>query len=281
MDVDALAWPAGFHRRMRPLLGTYVEIGFIPVPRKRHAVDDAFSAIEEVERKLSFHNPDSELSRLNRCGGRFLSLAPLSIRVLRLARAMTAASEGLFNCTVGGLLVRCGVLPDHGVGEPHDAGTAADIEIEGARVRLVRPVRVTLDGIAKGYAVDRAVRALRCAGVPAGWVNAGGDLRVFGALSLPVHRREADGAVKLLGGLREAAIASSRVHRGSDRRFPGAILNVRGERPAAGVSSVLARRAWRADALTKVAALAPDHSRDTLLTRLGGRLVEPTLTANR
>jgi thiamine biosynthesis lipoprotein len=36
---------------------------------------------------------------------------------------------------------------------------------------------------------------------------------------------------------------------------------------------VLARRAWRADALTKVAALAPDASRQALLRRLGGRLL--------
>jgi len=279
MVAETLTCPPDFHRRMRPLMGTFVEVGCTPGPSERQAMHDAFGAIEQVERDLSFHNPDSELSRLNRCEGKFLSLSPLTLRMLRLARAMTVASEGMFNCTVGGLLVRRGVLPDHGGGEPLDSGTAADIEMKGSRARLVRPVRVTLDGIAKGYAVDLAVRALRRADVPAGWVNAGGDLRVFGPLTLPVHRREADGTVKLLGGLRDAAIASSRVHDGSDDRFPGVIVNPRGDQPATGVSSVLARQAWRADALTKVAAVASHRSRHMLLNRLGGRLVEPELEA--
>jgi thiamine biosynthesis lipoprotein ApbE len=42
---------------------------------------------------------------------------------------------------------------------------------------------VDLGGIAKGFAVDRAVKALKCAGLASGVVNAGGDLRVFGLKS--------------------------------------------------------------------------------------------------
>jgi thiamine biosynthesis lipoprotein len=185
----------------------------------------------------------------------------------------------LFNCTLGGLLVRRGVLPDHG-GESLESGSASDIAIERGGARLLRNVKITLDGIAKGYAVDRAVRVLRRAGAPAGWVNAGGDLRVFGALTLPVHRREADGTLTPLGGLREAAIASSAVHVGAEGRFPGTILSAGDGRPTPGVWSVLARQAWRADALTKVAALAPEASRQSALSRLGGRLVCPLQVVN-
>lgn len=262
-------------RRMRPLLGTFVEIGLHPGAAEESALRQAFSAIEQVHRALSFQDPGSDLSRLNRNPGEFVVLPPLALRVLRLARAMTLASGGLFNCTLGGLLVRRGVLPDHGGGELLDSGNASDIELEGDRARLIRPVRVTLDGIAKGYAVDCAVTALRHAGVQTGWVNAGGDLRVFGMLTLPVSRRESDGALWPLGGVREAAIASSAVHVRANRRFPGTILRTTGLRSAPGVWSVLARHAWRADALTKVAALAPDASRQEVLSRLGGRLLSP------
>lgn len=259
---------------MRPLLGTFVEIGFQPMPGDESAVRAAFAVIEEVERRLSFQNPESELSALNRGRGELISLSSLAVGVLRLARAMTVASGGLFNCTLGGALVRRGVLPDHGPREMLDAGDATDIEIRGRRARLARPVRLTLDGIAKGYAVDLAVRKLQRRGVRAGWVNAGGDLRVFGPLTLPVHRREADGGFRLLGELQEAALASSLVHDGTDPRFPGMILNTNGDTVTRGMCSVLARQAWRADALTKVAALAPASSRSALLDRLGGRLVE-------
>jgi FAD:protein FMN transferase len=275
MLIDDDARPQPCVRRMRPLLGTFVEIGYEPVQGDGAAVQAAFAAMEEVERSLSFQHGDSDLSRLNRRPGQFLVLPGLALRVLRLAHAMMLASGGLFNCTLGGALVRRGVLPDHGGSEALDCGSAADIEIDGARVRLARPVRITLDGIAKGYAVDRAVDALRSGGVKSGWVNAGGDLRVFGALSLPVSRREGDAGLRLLGGLREAAIASSAVHAQPSPRFPGTILGATGEQAPVGVCSVLARRAWRADALTKVAVLAPPASRHALLNTLGGRLVEP------
>jgi thiamine biosynthesis lipoprotein len=260
---------------MRPLLGTFVEIGFQPRPGDESAVQAAFAVIEEVQRRLSFQDPESELSRLNRCRGEFVALSSLAVRVVRLARAMTVASGGSFNCTLGGLLVRQGVLPDHGDGEMLDAGTAADIEIRSRGVRLARPVKLTLDGIAKGYAVDCAVNVLRYAGVQTGWVNAGGDLRVFGTLILPISRRESDGALQPLGGVRDASIASSAVHVRADPRFPGTIVGAPGQRATPGVWSVLARHAWRADALTKVAALAPEASRQEVLSRLGGRLLSP------
>src|SRR5262245_25446467 len=222
---------------MRPLLGTFVEIGFESTPHAESAVQAAFAAIEQVQRRLSFQDAASELSRLNACPGEFLALSPVALRVLRLARAMTLASGALFNCTLGGALVRRGVLPDHGGARALDCGTGLDIEIVGGRARLARPVRITLDGIAKGYAVDAAVAALQRGGVRAGWVNAGGDLRVFGALTLPVSRREANGRLTRLGGLRQAALATSIVYRRGPRRFPGSILTATGDDPAPGTWS--------------------------------------------
>src|SRR5581483_5100056 len=59
------------------------------------------------------------------------------------------------------------------------------------RVRF-RSTEVMIDvgGIAKGFAVDRAVAALRDFGIPGGMVNAGGDLRAFGVEPRAVHVRD-------------------------------------------------------------------------------------------
>lgn len=261
--------------QMRPLLGTFVEVGVRgSTVQAEAAVRSAFERVALVQRLLSFQDPDSELSRLNRAGGAGVALHPVARRVLLLARAMTRASGGLFNCTVGGRLVKLGALPDHGDGHGLDAGDAGDIECGTGVARLKRPVRLTLDGIAKGYAVDLAIDAMRRAGARAGWVNAGGDLRVFGALTLAVQRREADGRRTVLGRLCEASIASSRVDSRYDADFPALIVSAAaGGAAEAGIWSVLARRAWRADALTKVAALAPVATRDARIRRLGGRMV--------
>jgi FAD:protein FMN transferase len=262
-------------RRMRPLLGTYVEV-CARGPAARAASEAAFASLEAAQARWSFQARDSELSRLNRNPGRRVALRPETLRLLRLARALTRRSGGTFDCTVGGTLVRQGVLPDHGGPEPLARGEADDIEIGARWARLRRPLRLTLDGIAKGYAVDLAIGILRRHGAHAGWVNAGGDLRVFGDLALPVQRREAGGSFTALGALRNAALASSRA--GFDcpcDDFPGCIVGRPGQAPAPGVWTVLARSAWRADALTKVAAAAAPAGRAALIRSLGACLVEP------
>lgn len=253
---------------MRPLLGTYVEVG-AHGREAASAIDAAFACIEAAQRRWSFQDPESDLSRLNRSGGERVPLDAHTLRLLRLCGLLMRRSEGCFDCTVGGLLVRAGVLPDHGGRDALARGSADDIEIGPGWARLRRPVRLTLDGIAKGYAVDLGVGALRRARVDAGWINAGGDLRVCGNLALPVHRRELDGRLTPLGALRNAAIASSR-SAAPDTAFPAQLVSPVGVAPARGVWSVLARCAWRADALTKVAATTPAAQREERVRRLGG-----------
>lgn len=226
-----------------------------------------------VQRLLSFQDPGSELSRLNRARGAEIALHPIAARVLRLARAATRASGGLFNCTVGGALVRRRRLPGEVTSSTLDAGNASDIRMRGRRARLIRPVLVTLDGIAKGYAVDLAVASLMRSGVAAGWVNAGGDLRAFGDICVPVCRRDLDGRLVMLGSLAGGAVATSRFGGRADERFPGFIIGDRPPPRAASLWTVLARRAWQADAMTKCAALAPCADRRLLLERFGGRLL--------
>jgi thiamine biosynthesis lipoprotein len=71
-----------------------------------------------------------------------------------------------------------------------EAASHADITLlPGDRVRLKRRAEIDLGGIAKGFAVDRAVAALRRSGARTGSVNAGGDLRIFGAVPQTVRVR--------------------------------------------------------------------------------------------
>lgn len=260
-------------RRMKPLLGTFVEVAQAGAGAGG-AIESAFESITRSHALWSFQDPDSELSRLNRCGGEPVPLSASTLRLLRAARAMTAASGGAFDCTVGGALVMLGVLPDHGGAEPLARGCTSDIEIGAGWARLRRPVRLTLDGIAKGFAVDLAVRAMRRAGAASGWINAGGDLRVFGDSVLAVQRRELDGSYRSLGSLHNGAMASSRGG-ARDASFPAHLVGLGNTAASSGIWTVVARCAWRADALTKVAAAAPPTTRADLVARLGGALLEP------
>jgi thiamine biosynthesis lipoprotein len=106
--------------------------------------------------------------------------------------------------------------------------------------------------------VDRAVAELRRGGAAGGLVNAGGDLRAFGARAYPLHLRHPDDPRQFvqMGTLRDAALATSASYTSVRERWAGGMLDARSGAPiGAGISvSVRARFAFVADALTKVVA---------------------------
>jgi thiamine biosynthesis lipoprotein len=70
-----------------------------------------------------------------------------------------------------------------------------------------QPEGITLDGIAKGYAVDKALEILKKSGATSGFVNAGGDMGCFGQPH-PVHLRH-DQEIAPLTILQNEALAAS------------------------------------------------------------------------
>lgn len=120
--------------------------------------------------------------------------------MLTCAQQLSGASDGLFDITVAPALERTGFLPRHADHLPASGhGGWRDVELLPAqRVRLVRRVRLDLGGIAKGFAVDRAIAQLRDAGVVNASVNAGGDLRVLGNPMHTLHLRNPSQPTQLL-----------------------------------------------------------------------------------
>lgn len=251
-------------RRCRPLLGAYVEIAVeSDTATAGKAIARAFDAVAEVGRLMSYHDPDSDLSLVNReACGRPVRVHPWTIRVLRAAQRIHSATRGLFDCSVAAALVRDGVLPDHGY-FAHGEGSPADIVFSATEVRFNRPMTLDLGGIAKGFAVDRAVAALRHAGIAAGSVNAGGDMRVFGPAAYDIHLRDPADPSRLIraGALNDGACATSAAY--FSRRVVGnrMVCDLIDPRDGASIETarsftVLAPTCMVADALTKVAALA-------------------------
>ena len=261
-------------KRMRPSLGTFVEIGgYAEASCFESGIARAYKTIEKAQKLLSFHDVESELSQLNRSVCKEISLNPVTIRALRLAKLMTKASNSLFNLTIGGRMIELGILPNHGQDFFLPVGQEEDLLLSENKAMLRRPVRLTLDGIAKGLCVDLAVRELRNSGFAGGWVNAGGDLRVFGCYPVPVHLRESIGEIVKLGNFQNVSIATSEVRKVSDEHFAGQITSVRNVTIPKGRWTVQSRFAWKADALTKVACLATPDSRSHVIQKLGGKLL--------
>src|SRR5262245_894080 len=165
-------------RRCRPLLGTFVEIAARGKERLHlgRAIEAAFEAVARVHRLMSFYDPDSDVSRMNRDAfPKGVIVDPWTWQVIHAAQAFALESHGVFDITVAS--------------KPNAASWRDIFLRRNYEVFFRRSLIVDLGGIAKGFAVDRAVDALQENGVTAAIVNAGGDLRVFGSTSREVHLR--------------------------------------------------------------------------------------------
>jgi thiamine biosynthesis lipoprotein len=270
------------------LLGTFVEIAVAGAagPAMHASIEAAFVAIEKVESLMSFHAAASDVSRLNNAASMgSIRVHSWTFQILRTAIDLHHQSAGTFDIAVAPILQGMGLLPaqpECPASAARDQATTAAIELlPGQRVRFRHPnTRIDLGGIAKGFAVDRAIDVLREHGIPAGLVNAGGDLAVFGEEPLPVHIRDPRDPSHLLGhlGLCNEALASSASR--SDRLLTtataAAVIDPHTRKPARGVlgTSVRAASCMLADALTKVAMLAgPSATRLLDRYRAGALLV--------
>jgi thiamine biosynthesis lipoprotein len=262
-------------------MGTLVHVSASgPDADAQRAVDAALAAVERVERLMSFHDPHSELSRLNREAGRTpQTVHPWTWAVLRRALRIAEASDGLFDITVAPLLVREGLLPGAADAALQCGNWRHIVLMSDCRVFLERPMLLDLGGIAKGFAVDRAIHALRKGGCIQGVVNAGGDLRRFGPTPQPIQLRRRNGLVQV-AELRCGAVATSAPHAGLGERLAqplGSIFDPRARQPWNGIGAVMvaAPSCVIADALTKVAALAGPAC-GPLLARFGARALWDT-----
>ena len=259
---------------MQPLLGTLVEIGIMTDSEKgSNAIAAAFKCIAKVQRLLSFQDGKSEISLLNKSGRSGIELHPISADALRLALHLTGVTQCDYNCTIGGSLIEKGVLPDHGGSRAISIGTADDVVLNGCHARLLRPVRITLEGIIKGYAVDQAVNILRHHGIDSGWINTGGDLRVFGDTAIPIYRREMNDSHTFLGEFSNTAISTTSAQSHYDSRFPSMNLMQTNDDYNAGIWTVKAGLSWLADALITVASVGADNTANKRISILGGELL--------
>ncbi|MBC7369085.1 MAG: FAD:protein FMN transferase [Undibacterium sp.] len=253
-------------RRARPLLGTLVEITVPAGPRSEAALEHAFATVVRVHALMNAHDPASDVGRIGTArSGAVVRVHPWTWRVLTAARRFAEISGGAFDPVA---------VPSSGRALWSDLVPLPDRRSVRCRRRLL----IDLGGIAKGFAVDQAVRSLRRAGLPCGLVNAGGDLRSFGPRAWPLHVRAAahPGEFASLGTIVHAAVATSAPYFSRHRdhgRTVSALLDPRdGRFVTASVSAtVFAPTALAADALAKIVLLVNRATAEPILRRYRAR----------
>ncbi len=181
--------PQRYSFRRHPLLGTVVEVTITvgSETQARLVADAAFSELERLEDVFSAFRVDSELSRWKR--DELGDPSPEFCEVMGAALEVQLRSTGAFNPMVG-VLTALWAEAERSGRCPSDAElqeAARSIVEPRYEVRDGRPRRVgdcaglSLNAIAKGDAMDRAVRFAMRVGEPRALVvNAGGDLAHLG-----------------------------------------------------------------------------------------------------
>jgi thiamine biosynthesis lipoprotein len=264
----------------RPALGTWMRVVVHdgdPV-RAERAVEDAFRAVRRVDEQMSIHRRDSQLSRVNRAAGRAsVRVDAAVLDVVERACAVAHRTEGLYDPTVLPLMRLYGFYGAGRKSWPTDREIAAALDRTGWRhVRVDRAggrlsldregVAIDLGSIGKGWALDRAVDAIREAGVASALVDLGGNVYGLGApdedsagwaVGIP---NPATGRIERVLTLRDRAVATSNDKEQSHalgRRRVGHLLDARRGRPADGHKSatVVARTGMESDAYSTAAYL--------------------------
>ncbi len=153
------------------------------------ALAAALSELEQVEALMSTYDPDSELSRFNTArSGSDVPLSPPTLRVMQSALELSATTGGAFDVTVVPLTKLWANAAQQDELPSPDKRQAAvesvgyqnlELGAEGASKRI-DSLEVSLDALAKGFAIDQALGAMANYGLRGALVDVGGDLACFG-----------------------------------------------------------------------------------------------------
>ena len=255
----------------------------IVVGGPRSLAREAQHRIDDLEQRWSRFDPHSEMSALTRRAGTPVVVTPETLELVERALAAWRLTNGLFDPTVLGALLRAGY--DRSFDEMDTARTdtgesranalelgANAIEIVANTVRLPANTGFDPGGIGKGLAADIVADELRTEGAAGVCVNLGGDVRVEGvgptggAWTIAVEHPEHQGAFARVGVARGAVATSTSLRRAwrVNGELRHHLIDPRTGRPSTSeltFATVVSGHAWMAEVLAKTVLLhgAPEQ----------------------
>jgi thiamine biosynthesis lipoprotein len=190
-------WPAdrieidgGYHE----VMGTFGRAVAVVMNEEagKKCVEAALQQLQKVDTLMSDYKGDSEISRVNKeAFSRAVQVSSETFEVFEKSIELSRLSDGAFDVTVGPLVdlwKQAGETGDvPGESELAQAKSRVGYEkliLDSNEMSIrfsVEGMRVDFGGIAKGYAIDKAIEAMQKLGAIGGMVDVGGDIRCFGA----------------------------------------------------------------------------------------------------
>jgi thiamine biosynthesis lipoprotein len=219
----------------RDFLGTFlamatpceVRVETVNAALAQRVVNAVEADARRIEEKFSRYRTDSVVGRINTAGGATVAVDPETCHLLNFAAQCFELSGGLFDVTSG--VLRRAWQFDGSDRVPEQAQIGPLRKLVGWEKTSWRPpyftlpagMEIDLGGLAKEYAVDRALAAARAVTPMPVLVNFGGDLAVSGPRAdgqrwnVAIASVESDNTMAGMLELAKGALATS----GDARRF--------------------------------------------------------------
>ena len=257
--------------KTRLAMGTFVSMTLLHGSRDQaqQAMGEAFEEIDRLTREMSRFDSATAIAQLNK-QGTVKDVSPEVAAVMSRAQEYHRISNGAFDISVQPVVDLFKDSFSTGKGTPPAKSlidralklvNAADIRVNGRDIQFRKEgMGITLDGIAKGYIVDRTSRILAAHNISNHLINAGGDIRTMGhkrngkpwtvAIQDPRKKKAYPDIIQLTSG----AIATSgnyEIYFDREKMFHHIVNPTTGFSPDSSSSvSVLAHTAMDADALS-------------------------------
>jgi len=160
------------------VMGTYFRITaeHTDAAYARTVLRRCFAATRDAEARFSRFDPDSELSQINAAVGDVPAVSADMAALLQRAIALRAITDGTFDVSIGALTTLwrdATQWPSRAQLNAAGAHGENDLAIDGHTLHRGPNVRIDLDGVAKGWAIDRCVALLRAGGIRRAYLSFG------------------------------------------------------------------------------------------------------------
>jgi thiamine biosynthesis lipoprotein len=180
---------SGYHM----VMGTFARVVVVAkdLDTAEKCIESALTQIKKVDELMSDYKSDSEISIVNRDGfTQAVNISQSTYMVLQKSIEFSELTDGAFDITVGPLVELFRQAKDRQILPTQEEIDNAKLKVGFEKLKLddenwtvqftVEGMKLDLGGIAKGYAVDKAVEVMQGRGAIGGMVDLGGDIRCFG-----------------------------------------------------------------------------------------------------
>jgi thiamine biosynthesis lipoprotein len=183
------------YKESRVLMDTFCTITVVSPSKEkaREAIDAGFAEIKKLDILLNYFSPDSEITAINKAAGeKPVKVSSETLEIIKKSIDISIATRGAFDITIAPV-VKLWNFSDNNHNPSIPPSEAIEKAIRSVNYKKIninnetsevyleeKGMELDLGGIAKGYAADRAVNAIKAKGIKVALVAVAGDIRGYG-----------------------------------------------------------------------------------------------------